>query len=82
MNKLVFISSPFTLNQNVLVFKDNEQIETITFKAEETIDKIKETIAKYQINDIDLVGNKTYLELIAGKLMNEYSALQIHFIER
>ena len=75
-NKIIAKISPVTLLQTVYIWtkKGREQFE---FDIQELSQKITILANQFQIEDIDLVGNKAYLLKIKNDIINNKFANQV-----
>lgn len=84
MKKIVCTVSPFKRFNSCYVFVDNENKEIVDFTMDNLINTIFELINKYNIQDIDLVGIKSYLEPYQKNILNSglsnYSELKVNII--
>lgn len=71
MKKIITILQPFTLNQQVLVYEDNNKIDI----AQTTIDNINNIILdfvnKYNITQIEFLGPTAFSTQLGQKLLED-----------
>ena len=67
MVKIIGSLNPFDLIQTCYVYQNGQNIETAQGKMSEIPEIILTLSKKYNINQIDLSGSKSYLEGIAKK---------------
>jgi hypothetical protein len=68
MKKIVTVIKPFTLNQNVYVYEDNEIIDVNQVKLSDLQDTIVTMANEYEANDVTLVGAKKFSAGIKNKI--------------
>jgi hypothetical protein len=68
MKKIVVVIKPFTLNQNVYAYEDNDIINVNQVKLSELQNTIVTMANEYQANDIILVGAKKFSTGIKNKI--------------
>lgn len=70
MKKIVSVIKPFTYNQNVFVYEDGNKIETTITNLDNLSNTLFELIDKYNINEINLIGNLKFSKGIKEKIEN------------
>jgi hypothetical protein len=68
MKKIVTVIKPFTLNQNVYVYEDNEIVDVNQVKLSDLQDTIVTMANEYKANDVTLVGAKKFSTGIKNKI--------------
>lgn len=68
MKKIVTVIKPFTLNQNVYIYENDEILETNQVKLAELQDALVEMANQNEITDITLVGAKRFSTGIKNKI--------------
>lgn len=71
MKKIVSVIKPFVINQNVFVYEDGNKIDVLSVPLDNIQNILINTAIKYEINDIELVGSKKYLNGIINKVKEE-----------
>lgn len=71
MKKIVSVIKPFVINQNVFVYEDGNKIDVLSVSLDNIQNILINTAIKYEINDIELVGSKKYLNGIINKVKEE-----------
>lgn len=71
MKKIVSIIKPFVINQNVFVYEDGNKIDVLSVSLDNIQNILINTAIKYEINDIELIGSKKYLNGIINKVKEE-----------
>ena len=62
MDKVVVFFQPFSMLQNIVVYKNNEVIETALVEIDKIPNAVKSKCSTYGITNVDLKGNQDYLE--------------------
>ena len=68
MKKIVTVIKPFTLNQNVYVYEDNEIVDVNQVKLSDLQNTIVTMANEYESNDVTLVGAKKFSAGIKNKI--------------
>ena len=71
MKKIVSVIKPFTINQNVFVYEDGNKIDVLSVPLDNIQNILINTAIKYEVNDIELIGSKKYLNGIINKVQEE-----------
>lgn len=80
--KHIIVQTNFDLNQQVLVYIDGECKEIASASVDNLVNVVNSLRLKYNINNIDLFGNKQYVRKMQEDLISKYSELNITVIER
>lgn len=80
MSKIVANFTSFTLNHKISVYQDDDIIEEVKAMADEMPTIIKGLKTKYDVDEINLIGNSEYLKKIQEKLSTEFSQTDIKII--
>lgn len=80
MSKIVANFTSFTRDHKVVVYQDGDIIEEIKVMTEDMPSVIKGLKTKYSVEEIDLVGNPSYLKKIQEKLGTDFSQTEIKVI--
>ena len=80
MDKIVVFFQPFSLMQNIVIYKNNEIIYTTQVEIERIPSVVKGLCSQYAINDVDLKGNQEYLEKYKSIILTDYSLLNVNII--
>lgn len=71
MKKIVSVIKPFIINQNVFVYEDGNKIDVLSVPLDNIQKILINTAIKYEVNDIELIGSKKYLNGIINKVQEE-----------
>ena len=71
MKKIVSVIKPFIINQNVFVYEDGNKIDVLSVPLDNIQNILINTAIKYEVNDIELIGSKKYLNGIINKIQEE-----------
>lgn len=71
MKKIVSVIKPFIINQNVFVYEDGNKIDVLSVPLDDIQNILINTAIKYEVNDIELIGSKKYLNGIINKVQEE-----------
>lgn len=71
MKKIVSVIKPFIINQNVFVYEDGNKIDVLSVPLNDIQNILINTAIKYEVNDIELIGSKKYLNGIINKVQEE-----------
>ena len=71
MKKIVSVIKPFIINQNVFVYEDGNKIDVLSVPLDNIQNILINTAIKYEVNDIELIGSKKYLNGIINKVQKE-----------
>ncbi len=71
MKKIVSVIKPFIINQNVFVYEDGNKIDVLSVPLDNIQNILINTAIKYEVNDIELIGSKKYLNGIINKVQEE-----------
>lgn len=71
MKKIVSVIKPFVINQNVFVYEDGNKIDVLSVPLNDIQNILINTAIKYEVNDIELIGSKKYLNGIINKVQEE-----------
>lgn len=82
MNKIVVINNMFDKNQSIVIYKDNQLIETVDADIDDMVDIVKGLCSKYSITTVDLVGNQSYLEKYKQQFNTEFSNITVNIVSR
>ena len=80
MNKVIVFFQPFSLMQNIVVYKDNEMVHTTQVEVERVPNVVKGLCSQYDIKDVDLKGNQEYLEKYKAIILTDYNLLNVNII--
>lgn len=73
MDNIIVAYQPFTRQQNIFVYKDNEMKETLTVDLDKVNDTIVGLANQYCIHDITLAGNQDYLNRFKAELNTRFA---------
>ena len=77
MKKIVSVIKPFIINQNIFVYEDGNKIDVLSVPLNNIQDLLIKTALQYEVNDIELIGSKKYLNGIINKIreteINQYN---------
>lgn len=71
MKKIVSVIKPFIINQNIFVYEDGNKIDVLSVPLDDIQNILINTAIKYEVNDIELIGSKKYLNGIINKVQEE-----------
>jgi len=71
VKKIVSVIKPFIINQNVFVYEDGNKIDVLSVPLDNIQNILINTAIKYEVNDIELIGSKKYLNGIINKVQEE-----------
>lgn len=71
MKKIVALIRPFDLEQAVYVFENGNKIDMITSPLDDINNSIFQLIDKYSLDEIELIGPKSYAKGIKNKFEEE-----------
>ena len=71
MKKIVSVIKPFIINQNVFVYEDGNKIDVLSVPLDNIQNILINIAIKYEVNDIELIGSKKYLNGIINKVQEE-----------
>ena len=80
MDKIVVFFQPFSLMQNIVIYRNNEIIYTTQVEIERISNAVKGLCSQYNITDVDLKGNQEYLEKYKAEILTNYSLLNVNII--
>lgn len=80
MNKVIVFFQPFSLMQNIVVYKDNEMVHTTQVEIERVPNVVKGLCSQYDVKDVDLKGNQEYLEKYKAIILTDYNLLNVNII--
>lgn len=80
MCKIVASFTSFTHNHKIAIYQDGDIIEEVKAVSEDMPDIIKGLKTKYNVDEIDLIGNPDYLKKMKEKLSTEFSQVKIEII--
>lgn len=80
MDKIVVFFQPFSVMQNIAVYKNNEMVHTTQVDIERVSNVIKGLASQYDIKEVDLKGNQEYLEKFKAEILTNYSLLNVNII--
>ena len=80
MNKVIVFFQPFSLMQNIVVYKDNEMVHTTQVEIEKVPNVVKGLCSQYDVKDVDLKGNQEYLEKYKAIILTDYNLLNVNII--
>ena len=80
MDKVIVFFQPFSLMQNIVVYKDGEMVHTTQVDIERVPNVVKGLCSQYSINDVDLKGNQEYLEKYKSIILTDYNLLNVNII--
>lgn len=86
MKKIIGIDRPFDMIKQFIVYEDGQEIGVCAASPEDRIEVLFELIKKYDVQQVDLVGPKTYLKGIKEQIETtnvskyEFKNLEINII--
>ena len=80
MDKVVVFFQPFAMKQNIVVYKNNEAINSRQVKIEDVPAAVKGFCSQYSIKNVDLKGNESYLNKYKAEILTEYNLLNVNII--
>lgn len=80
MDKVVVFFQPFSIMQNIIVYKDDKIIDTKQVEIERVPNVIKGVCNTYNIQDVDLKGSQDYLEKYKTEILTNYSLLNVNIV--
>ena len=86
MKKIIAMLRPFDMAQTLMVYEDGNKIDMVTTELNFLHPAIFSLVDKYEINQLDLVGPKKYLQGIREQIQEaeaakyDYARLQINII--
>jgi hypothetical protein len=80
MDKIVVFFQPFAIKQNVVVYKNDEPIQSRQINIEDISATVKGFCNQYSIKNVDLKGSKDYLEKYKAEILTEYSLLNVNIV--
>lgn len=72
MDKIVVFFQPFSIKQNIVVYKNDEIVNTTQVEIERVSSVIKELASQYDIKEVYLKGNQEYLEKFKAEILTNY----------
>jgi len=81
-NILIVNIMNFTLNQQILIYKDGVCILTMDTPIEEMTNVIYSLCRNYNINNINFCGNKEFCSKYVSELQNKYDFKNINIVSR
>ena len=73
MNKIRVIFHQFTMKQDVIVYNDNKVIEKFSVNLSDVINFVDGIKNKYDVNEINLVGNAIFVSNYRDKFQNKFN---------
>lgn len=73
MNKVRIIFHQFTMKQDIIVYNDSRVLERFTVNLDEMVNFIEGIKNKYDIAEINLMGNHIYVSKYKEKFQNKFS---------
>ena len=73
MNKIRIIFHQFTMKQDVIVYNDNKVIEKFSVNLSDVINFVDGIRNKYDVNEINLVGNAIFVSNYRDKFQNKFN---------
>ena len=73
MNKIRVIFHQFTMKQDVIVYNDNKVIEKFCVNLSDVINFVDGIRNKYDVNEINLVGNAIFVSNYRDKFQNKFN---------
>lgn len=73
MNKIRVIFHQFTMKQDVIVYNDNKVIEKFNVNLSDVINFVDGIRNKYDVNEINLVGNAIFVSNYKDKFQNKFN---------
>lgn len=73
MNKIRVIFHQFTMKQDVIVYNDNKVIEKFSVNLSDVINFVDGIRNKYDVNEINLVGNAIFVSNYRDKFQNKFN---------
>ena len=80
MNKVIVFFQPFSIMQNIIVYKDGEIVDTKQVEIERVPNVVKGVCSTYNIQDVDLKGSQDYLEKYQAEILTNYNFLNVNII--
>ena len=80
MDKVIVFFQPFSLMQNIVVYKNGEIVYTTQVEIERIPNVVKGLCNQYTINNVDLKGNQEYLEKYKAIILTDYKLLNVNII--
>lgn len=80
MDKVVVFFQPFSRLQNIVVYKNNEVVETAQVEIDRIPNAVKGMCSTYSIVDVDLKGSQDYLEKYQSEILTNYNTLNVNII--
>ena len=80
MDKVVVFFQPFSIKQNIVVYKNNEIVSTTQVEIERIPNVVKGLCTTYDIKDVDLKGSQDYLEKYKSEILTNYSLLHVNIV--
>ena len=80
MDKVVVFFQPFSRLQNIVVYKNNEVVETAQVEIDRIPNAVKGMCSTYSITDVDLKGSQDYLEKYQSEILTNYNTLNVNII--
>ena len=81
MDKVVVFFQPFAIQQNIVVYKNNEIINNRQVKITDVAATVKGLCSQYNIKSVDLKGNKDYLNKYKAEILTgDYNLLDVNII--
>lgn len=73
MNKIRVIFHQFTMKQDIIVYNDNKVIEKFSVNLSDVINFVDGIRNKYDVNEINLVGNPIFAFNYKEKFQNKFN---------
>lgn len=73
MNKIRVIFHQFAMKQDVIVYNDNKVIEKFSVNLSDVINFVDGIRNKYNVNEINLVGNAIFVSNFRDKFQNKFN---------
>ena len=80
MDKVIVFFQPFSIMQTIIVYKNNEIVDTKQVEIERVPNVVKGVCSTYNIKEVDLKGNKDYLEKYKAEILTNYSMLDVKIV--
>ena len=77
MNKIRIIFHQFTMKQDVIVYNDNKVIEKFSVNLSDVINFVDGIRNKYDVNEINLVGNAIFVSNYRDTFQNKFNTNNI-----
>lgn len=71
-NHIIVNFQPFTAKQEILVYINGNCEKQIYVSVDRIVDSVKGLKSTYNINRIDLCGNRDYLSFFREKMLDDY----------